>query len=147
LKFLNSPNDYLARRTSSGNAPELTNYFFGGHIGFDIGRDIYYKKGHELQITGGVAFDGFDVLKEDKENNLEYESTFSYNFNAGIGYRFYVTNSFYLGVRAKYNFVDYSLNNVIDFTGNPVTIQFMIGTVNNVLRNDNLKALKYKLRR
>ena len=70
-----------------------------------------------------------------------------YNFSAGVGYRFYITNSFYLGVRAKYNFVDYSLNNVIDFTGNPVTVQFIIGTVNNVLRNDNLRALKYRLRR
>ena len=36
---------------------------------------------------------------------------------------------------------------VIDFTGNPITIQFTIGGVNNVLRNNNLKALKYKLRK
>jgi len=147
FKFLNSPNEYYARRVSTGTSPELTNHFFGGHIGFDVGRDMYYRNGHELQLTAGIAFDGFDALREDKENNLESESTSSYNFSAGVGYRFYITNSFYLGVRAKYNFVDYSLNNVIDFTGNPVTVQFIIGTVNNVFRNDNLRALKYRLRR
>jgi len=144
FKFLNSPNDYYAKR---GDSLELTNHFFGGHIGFDIGRDIYTKNGHEIQMIGGVAFDGFDTLEEDKENNLKSESTWSYNFNFGVGYRYYFTNSFYLGLRAKYNIVDYSLNDVIDFTDNPITIQFIIGGVNNVFRNNNLKALKYKLRK
>jgi len=147
FKFINSPNDYYARRTKSGGLLELTHHFFGGHIGFDIGRDIYSNNGHEIQLTGGVAFDGFDALVEDKENDLASESAGSYNFNFGLGYRYYVTNSFYLGLRAKYNMVDYSLNDVIDFTGNPITIQFTIGGVNNVLRNNNLKALKYKLRK
>lgn len=147
FKFNNSPNDYYARRTKSGDSLELTNHFFGGHIGFDIGRDIYSKNGHEFQLTGGIAFDGFDALEEDKDNNLESESTWTYNFNFGLGYRYYVTNTFYLGLRAKYNIVDYSLNNVVDFTGNPITIQFIIGGVNNVFRNNNLKALKYKLRK
>jgi hypothetical protein len=147
FKFLNSPNDYYARRTKSGDSLELTNHFFGGHIGFDIGRDIYSKNGQELQLTGGIAFDGFDALEEDKDKDLESESTWTYNFNLGLGYRYYVTNTFYLGLRAKYNIVDYSLNNVVDFTGNPITIQFIIGEVNNVFRNNNLKALKYKLRK
>lgn len=147
FKFINSPNDYYARRTKSSDSLELTNHFFGGHIGFDIGRDVYSKNGHELQLTGGIAFDGFDALKEDKDNDLESESTWTYNFNFGLGYRYYVTNTFYLGLRAKYNIVDYSLNNVVDFTGNPITIQFIIGGVNNVFRNNNLKALKYKLRK
>jgi len=98
-------------------------------------------------LTGGVAFDGFDALTEDKDNDLKAESTWTYNFNFGLGYRYYVTNKFYLGLRGKYNIVDYALNNVIDFTGNPITIQFTIGGVNNVLRNNNLKALKYKLRK
>lgn len=147
LKFINSPNDYYAKRKESGSQLELTNHFFGGYIGFDIGRDIYSKNGHELQLAGGIAFDGFDALEEDKDNDLKSASAWSYNFNFGLGYRYYLTNSFYLGLRAKYNVVDYSLNNVVDFTGHPITIQFIVGGVENVFRNNNLKALKYKLRR
>lgn len=147
FKFINSPNVYYARRTKSGDSIELTNHFFGGHIGFDLGRDIYVHNGHEIQLTGGIAFDGFDALKENKDKNLKAESIWTYNFSFGLGYRYYISNSFYLGLRAKYNIVDYSLNNVVDFTGNPITVQFIIGSVNNVFRNNNLKALKYKLRK
>jgi len=147
FKFMNAANDYYAHRTDSGNDLELTNHFFGGHIGIDVGRDIYANKGHEIQLTGGIAADGFDALEADEPNNVKSASAWSYNFNFGAGYRFYITNSFYIGLRAKYNVVDYSLNNVVDFTGNPITIQFIIGNVNNVLRNNNLKALKYRLRR
>jgi len=35
----------------------------------------------------------------------------------------------------------------LDFTGNPITIHFIVRGVNNVIRNSNLKALKYKLRK
>ena len=143
FKFLNSINDYYARRTKSDNSLELTDHFFGGHIGFDIGRDIYAKNGHELQITGGIAIDGFDALKEDKNNDLDSETTWTYNFSFGLGYRYYVTDSFYLGLSGKYNVVDYSLNDVIDFTGNPITIQFIIGGLSNIIRSNNLKSLQY----
>lgn len=147
LKFLNSPNAFEARRPDSGGIVELTNHFFGGHIGLDIGRDIWTYKAHELQLTGGIAFDGFDVLKEDTNNNLKSATVSSYNFNIGTGYRYYLNDKLYLGLRVKYNVVDYTMNNVIDFTGNPITIQFIVGGVNNTIRNENLKALKYKLRR
>ncbi len=147
FKFLNSPNSYEAQRPNSRGALEPTNHFFGGHIGVDIGHDIWTYKAHELQLTGGIAFDGFDVLKEDTNNNLKSASTSSYNFNIGTAYRYYLNDKLYLGLRVKYNVVDYSMNNVIDFTGNPITIQFIVGGVNNVIRNENLKALKYKMRR
>lgn len=144
FRFLDSANYYYAQRN---NVKELTKHFFGGYIGFDIGRDIYAKNRHELQVLGGIAFDGFDALEEDKDNDLESQSTWSYNFNVGLGYRYYVKDHYYIGLRAKYNIVDYSLNNVVDFTGNPITIQFVIGGLNNAYRNENLKALKYKIRK
>ena len=147
FKFLNASNEYYGRHTKTSDTLELTNHFFGGHIGFDVGRDIYAKNSHELQLTGGIAFDGFDVFEGNINKDIEAESTWTYNLNFGLEYRYYVTNAFYLGLRAKYNIVDYSLNNVVDFTGNPITIQFVIGGVNNVFRNNNLSALKYRLRK
>ena len=144
FRFLKSPNYYYAMRDGQ---PELTDKFFGGHIGLDVGWDLYAKKGHEIQITGGIALDGFDVLNEDKDKGLKSVSIWSYDFSIGVGYRYYITNSFYIGLRAKYNVVDYTLKDIIDFTGNPVTIQFLIGTVNNPYRNGNLERLGYKLRK
>jgi len=64
-----------------------------------------------------------------------------------LGYRYYIKEGLYLGLRAKYNFVDYTLQEIIAFSGNPVTVQFIIGGLGNKDRNGNLKALKYKLRK
>ncbi|HRG08169.1 MAG TPA: autotransporter outer membrane beta-barrel domain-containing protein [Cyclobacteriaceae bacterium] len=144
FKFVNSPNTYLARRSG---VLEPTKQFFGGYIGVDVGRDIYFRNGNEWQVIGGIGFDGFDALKEDKDNDIESVSVGSYNFNFGLAYRYYVNNNFYIGLRAKYNVVDYTLNRVIDFTGNPITIQFIVGGVNNYYRNHYLDDLKYKYRK
>ncbi len=146
FKFGKAANSYIAFRKESGEYEE-TNHFFGGHIGLDIGRDIYSNRNRELQLVGGIAFDGFDALKGDVDKNIKSVSVSSYNFNIGVAYRYYITSSLYLGLRAKYNIVDYTKSGVIDFTGNPITIQFSIGGVNNLLKHDNLKILKYKLRR
>ena len=82
-------------------------------------------------------------MKEDKNNDLDSETTWTYNFSFGLGYRYYVSDTFYLGLRGKYNVVDYTLNDVVDFTGNPITIQFIIGGLSNIVRTNNLKSLQY----
>lgn len=139
FRFGNSPNIYYARRAKLSETMEPTNYFFSGQIGIDIGRDLYARNGHEFQLTGGIAFDGLEAFEEGP-------TIWSYNFSFGPGYRYYITNSLYIGLRTKYNIVDYTLNNMIDFTGNPITVQLIIGNVNNQYRNHFLKTLKYKLR-
>ncbi|MDR1552625.1 MAG: hypothetical protein LBS69_04070 [Prevotellaceae bacterium] len=142
LKFINSPNYYWVKRKHS--LPEQTRYFVGGTMGLDFGRDVFVsaKRKHEIQIIAGVAYDGFTVIKEDKDNKIEPLHVNSYNFNIGFGYRYYV-NTWYLGLKIKYNFVDYSLNNVINFTGNPITASVVIGFVNNKDKNDILEMLQY----
>ncbi len=143
FRFLNSANEYMARR-EKGEALQPTKHFFGGYIGFEVGRDIYKYKSQEIQIIAGAAFDGFTALKEDKKADLESASANSYNFNVGIGYRYYTKKDMYLGVRIKYNIVDYKLTNVIDFTGNPISLQLIIGWLSNVEKKEKLKMLGYK---
>lgn len=147
FKFRESPDFYTARRTKSDNSLEQTKSFFGVMVGADFGYDIYRTKGHEIQIAWGIALDGFDALAADDERSLDPENIWSYNINFGLGYRYYLTNGFYLGLRAKYNMVDYTMNNVIDYKGNPVTLQLTAGTLFNVVRNTNLSALKYRYRK
>ncbi len=144
FKFLNAANPYTGYR--DGVAVQTDN-FFGAYMGFEVGRDMYVRNGHELQIVGGVAVDGFDVLDANREQGIESKSTFSYNFNLGVSYRYYITNDFYLGIRTKYNLVDYSMNGVTDFKNDPITIQFTIGGLYNMFKKDGLIALKYTTRK
>ena len=146
FKFLQAQNEYFARRKST-NTIEPTRHFFGGQIGFEVGRDILAHRSHELQLIAGIALDGFDALQEEEDQNLEAQSIITYNLNGGIGYRYYTNGNFYLGLRAKYNLVDYTINNVVDLTGNAITIQFVIGGVNNVFKSRRLKNLGVRHRR
>jgi hypothetical protein len=147
IKFIDAPHEYQASRTGSNDSVEWTNHFFGGYAGLDVGRDLWVHNGHEVQVTGGMAADGFDALKEDKSSGLNSASAWSYNFNIGFSYRYYFSESFYLGFRCKYNVVDYSINHVVDFTDNTITVQFLIGHVNNSMRSAGLNALDYRWRK
>lgn len=143
LKFGNTPDYYYAKRTKSTGDWEPTKHFLGGYIGIEVGKDIWAKHNQELQLNGGIGYDGFDVFESDDYYD-ETESTSSYNFNIGLGYRYYLKSGTYLGLRAKYNLVDYTLNNVIDHKGNVVTVHVVVGNLSNVYKRTNLQRLKYE---
>lgn len=146
FKFMRSQKPYYATRVRSDQSVVLTDKFFGGYFGIDGGYDIWRNGRQEVHALFGAGLDGFDAIEEDTIRQLKAESTWTYNFNFGVGYRFYIDNSAYIGLRAKYNIVDYSLRGVVDFTGNPITIQFVIGGLFNRVKRDALESLHYKWR-
>ena len=137
FRFLKSKDTYYAMRKDG--IFEQTKNFFGGYIGLDLGYILFKKKKHELDALAGVGFDGFDCLDENKDMDLESRSIFSYNVNVGLGYKYFFREGGYVGLNAKYNIVDYKRSNVIDFTGNTVTLDFLIGGLS---FNQNRKGLK-----
>lgn len=146
LKFIKSKNDFLARRRDQPDTLYLTNHFFGGYFGIDFARDMWVWKEHELQAIAGFGWNGIDVLEEDKDNDLKSATTSSYDFNLGFSYRYFISQATYLGIKAQYHIVDYTLNDAIDFTGNPITIHLVLGYLENNYRNESLKALRYNER-
>lgn len=144
FKFGKPGKPYMAKREGVW---EETDEFFGGYIGLEVGYDILQARRHEIQLSGGVAFDGIDVFKEDKKNNLKAVSANSLNLNVGVGYRFYTGRDFYLGLRARYNFVDYSRNGNIKQAGNVVTLGLQVGWLNNPVKKQYLDVLQYRYRK
>lgn len=142
VRFINSPNEYYARRGGIGT-PELTNKFWGGYIGLDVGYDVIRRRGHELQLMGGFGYDGFTAIYQDilAEPKLKSAAANSYNLNMGIGYRHYFSHTFYMGLSAKYNIVDYTMSGAIDFTGNPVTVRLAFGWLSDPARTSTLRKL------
>jgi hypothetical protein len=147
FKFLKSQNGYYAARVHSDSSVVFTDKFFGGYFGIEGGYDLWRKNGQELQLLGGIGLDGFDAINEDKNRGYKAESTWTYNFNFGIGHRYYLSNSLYLGLRGKYNVVNYASNNVVGFSGNPITVSFVVGGLSNKLKSEVLKTLHYKWRK
>lgn len=143
FNFLRSKTPYNAKRVRSDQSVVVTDKYFGGYIGLDAGYCTWSKKKNELLVLSGIGLDGFDAIDADTINNLKAESTWTYNFNFGVGYRYYIGQSVYVGLRAKYNIVNYALTGAVDFTGNPFTVTLVVGGFSNDTKRYALKALDY----
>ena len=146
-KFLNSPTYFYAKRNVH-SPPELTNRFFGMYFGFDVGWDVLAHNRHEMQLLGGFGLDMIEFLKPTYRDGSNGAVAVTPNLNFGLAYRRYFSNSSYIGVRAKYNIVDYTLTNAINFNGHPITVQFTIGSLIDFFneKKGGLKALKQPIR-
>lgn len=145
FKFVNTPEDYIARKDKNA-ADELTNYFFGGYIGFEYSRDLIANRQTGPFFSIGAAYDGFDMFLDDPDSNTETAGTGSYNFNMGGGYRIFLNNSSYLGIQARYNIVDYTLSKRFDLKGHVVSLRLTYGVFQNKYRERLLEQLNYRKR-
>jgi hypothetical protein len=145
MKFCDTPTPYWATRPEE-TKPELTQMFIGGYFAFETSYDLISHRKHSLQLATGIGIDGFDAFKEDSLLNLGAASTNTFNFNAGLSYRYYYKKSSYIGARVKYNIVDYTRSGVIDLTGNTLSFQIVFGGLENALKYQQLDLLRYRLR-
>jgi hypothetical protein len=144
LKFGRTANEYLIVLKDS---IRKTNYFLGGYIGFDVERELLKIRNNEIEIRLGIAYDGFSTLQvntNDKNpDNDEGRSINSLNLNAGISYKHNFKNNKYIGIRGKYNFVQYKNTGGTNLSGNTITIELVYGGFTNYQKQYNLKALNY----
>lgn len=143
VKFGGSKNDYIFRRTKDRGQPlDTSNYFVGYMFGVEVGYDLYSGKRNEWSVIAGAAVDGFSTEVSDEDRNTNEHNVTSYNFNAGIGYRYYFKNDLYIGFKAKVHAIDYRLNNVVEFNGVPFTFHVLFGGLSSVFKRD-LKSIGY----
>jgi hypothetical protein len=123
-----------------------TDYFFGAHVGLDMGRELYRNMQHELDLLAGIAFEGFDAINRGvwDEDISSQSSVNTYNLNVGLGYRFYFKNMNYLGIQVRYNFIDYTLKNRTALSGNATTLKLLYGISGNREKAESLRELRYK---
>lgn len=136
FRFLNTPTTYLAKHVQTTGNLEPTTHFLGGYFGIDVGHILYQTNHNEFHLLAGAGYDGFDVFpNENNHSNTSSPSVSSYNFNFGVGARYYFGKSTYIGLQIKYNIVDYTLNHIVDFTGNAYTIRLIVGGITGWRRN------------
>jgi hypothetical protein len=142
FKFGKSPNIYQVYENDS---LWDTDHFFGGYVGLDLGLEMFRIKNSSFDLIGGIAFDGFDVLKVDDSNSNKdiSKSINSLNLNIGLGYKYNINQWNYIGVDFKYNFVDYKNKMGTDLSGNSLTINLIYGFYSNRYNVNRLKGLDY----
>ena len=128
IRFVDTPNSYLARRNKDDVDPEKTKRFFCTYVGFDVKRSLIKEKNVELKAMCGLGLDFLEVFSSDNDDEYNGTRITSYNFNFGLGgtYKF---SDFNLGVEAKYNIVDYTLGHHLDFKGNYFSLSLIFGGI------------------
>lgn len=99
-----------------------TDYFLGGYIGGEFGYELFKTRHSELDVVVGLAYDGFDAIKSDPDDDTKYVGFDSFNFNYGLAYRFYYNHFSYLGLDGKYNLVNYKNVGGTNLAGNTVSV-------------------------
>ncbi len=126
FKFRDAPNSFLVRKDDSVYS---SNHFFGGYIGLDGGYAVLKGRKHQCDALAGIAFDGADLLNIDASTtkNKITKSANSFNFNLGIGYRFFMQGTYFIGIQAKYHFIHYPNEGGTDLSGNACTVGLVVG--------------------
>ncbi len=139
IRFLNSSH-YDAKW---GDSIYNTNHFFGAYIGLDFGWDLYRGKQNNLVLLGGIGWDGFEAISSEMLNSSDYAFVSSYNFNFGVGFMHRFNGSAYMNIQLKCNIVNYTMNNVIDYKGVPITVKVLFGSISNPMKRSLLKRMEY----
>jgi hypothetical protein len=126
------------------NAVTSTNYFLGGYVGADISYQVLNNFKRELDILGGIGGDFADVIKSDTEKKIKGKELGSFNFNVGLGYRFYSKRMNYLGIQAKYNIVNFNNKQGTDLGGNYMSLILTYNLFGNIQKDSMMKRLKIK---
>lgn len=124
--------------------PKVTNHYLGAYAGLDLAYELLKKKRNEFDLVGGIGYDGFDVVAGDTENDIKGKTLSSLNINFGLGCRFLGKKMNYLGLQAKYNFVNYKNSGGTDFGGNYISLVLTANLFGNPLKNQMIENLRMK---
>jgi hypothetical protein len=125
FRFSNSASYYTIKRN---NAYYDINNYFGGYIGLDYTFYVVNKLNFDMGVLAGIGYDGFDITS----SNYNYDemkplSIGSFNANGGFKLNYYLSTSFYIGLQARYNFINYVNHGGTSMNGDAFSIDLIIG--------------------
>ena len=123
LRFINAPNSYTLIRSDSLYS---RNFYRGGYVGFDYTRYLFYSHRLETGLIAGIGVDFFDVSDQNDSYLAPTELTIV-NYNVGIRCNYFISPRTFIGVAAKYHFLNYQNPGGTPLDGNAFTIDFTIG--------------------
>jgi hypothetical protein len=86
------------------------------------------KLNFDLGLLAGAGYDGFDITSENYNYDaLKPLSIGSFNANAGFKLNYFLTTSFYIGLQARYNFINYVNHGGTSMNGDAFSVDLFIG--------------------
>lgn len=125
IGFLNPKEEYYV---VVDNVLYDTQSYLSIHAGFDIGFEMIRTQSAALVPTVGLGVEGFEAFSmNDQETYGLSKFIGSLNFNAGLEYRIILEDTGFLGLQAKYHFINYKNKGGTDLSGNTATFGLVLG--------------------
>jgi len=128
MRFLRTPADYTVMR--SGELYKR-HTFTGGYAGVDYTHYLLHTANFETGITAGVGYDAFDIANQDRGKNYsDYLRPFEIgclNINTGVRFNYFFNPVNYIGLEAKYNYLNYHNSGGTPVDGNAVSLSVILG--------------------
>jgi hypothetical protein len=132
LRFASAPQPYTIVRNDTVFS---RTYYQGGYAGLHYTRYLVHGFRWETGVTGGFGLDAIDVASDgNTDAHLSPQEIYSFDYNLGIRCNYYFHPHFFVGITAKYHFLNYSNPGGSSFDGNAVTLDITIGCAGNRIR-------------
>ena len=132
FRFSNSANYYTIKRN---NGYYDINNYFGGYIGLDYTYYLVNKINFDMGVLAGIGYDGFDITSSNYNyDDMKPLSIGSFNANGGFKLNYYLSTSFYIGLQARYNFINYVNHGGTSMNGDAFSIDLILGGNKKVTR-------------
>jgi hypothetical protein len=147
FRFLDAAHHYYAYDKFNTGVWDSTKVFTGINLCFEVSRPIFESEKMAIEIIGGAGYDGFETFHYNNSNYNNYNNrprTPTAGFlscNGGIGIKHKLKDNNFLGFQLKYNIVDYTANNIVNFTGNSISLRVMYGGTSG-FKNRKMKLLQ-----
>lgn len=138
IKFIKSAEEYQFVKNDS---TYTTDNFFGVTLGGDFGYRLVKTPKSEIQLIGGIAYDNFTVVPYDNETDTESITADALNLNMGFNYRYFFQGDMYLGLRLRYNALNYNSHGGSDLSGDAISLGLTFGWAGNVHKAQQLSRL------
>jgi hypothetical protein len=130
-RFGDAANRYLAYHKNDSGTWDSTKYFFGINLCLEVAKPFYENNKIKLELIGGMGYDGFSVFSGNDNNyyraNKKSTTAASFTCNGGIGFKHHLGVNNFIGCQLKYNVVNYTMNNIVNFTGNSISLRLIYG--------------------
>lgn len=143
FRFLKSANEYLY---NDDDSTYVTDNYFSFGIGTDFGYRLLKARNHEFQLLGGIGYENFTVVPYDDDTETDAVIAGALNLSLGFNFRLYLKGDSYLGLRYRYNVLNYNSHGGSSLSGNAITVGMVYGWADNSMKRYRLQSLGVGLR-
>jgi hypothetical protein len=124
LRFVSTPHPYVILRNDTLMS---RNFYEGGDLVLNYCRYLIHRPRHEFGVSAGVGVDFIDFANDANDVDWSPTEIVSVDLNLGLRYNYHFGKHGFVGLVARYHYLDHRNPGGTPFDGNGFTIDVVVG--------------------